>query len=287
MKNKLVRLVIVVCLSGMALSLTAWRIASTAQDIQTPQAHHTTRTTAGPVASGPLPNPQQSPDESDLPIVDFTPAEPAGVGKTTLRRLRNKRHDIGDETVDVKQFVLREDSAPVLLQLQSSHAPAEPAFPITQSDAIVIGEITDARAFLSNDRTNVYSEFTLRLTEVLRNSSTASLSSGMLITTERPGGRVRFPSGKILLRGGLYGRNMPHTDRHYVLFLNHNVEEDDFSIVTGYELREGCVFALDGKSVNERESPQFANYEHYRGAEESIFLSELRQVIGRSQRGQR
>ncbi len=268
MKNKLLRLITVLTLSGMALSPTALAIASDPQrDSQTAS--------------------QEPVDESELPIVDFTISEPTDVGKNSLRKLRNKRHDISNRTVDVEPFVLREDSAPVLLQLQASHAPAEPAFPIAQSDTIVIGEITDARAYLSNDRTSVYSEFTLRLNEVLRNGSTAALNPGMLVTTERPGGRVRFPSGKVLLRGGLYGRKMPRTDRQYVLFLKHNVEADDFSIVTGYELRAGCVFPLDGTPAGENQSPQFANYGRYKAADESAFLAELRQFIGRNQRGER
>jgi hypothetical protein len=44
----------------------------------------------------------------------------------------------------------------------------EQALPTHISNAVVIGEVTDAKAYLSEDRTSVYSEFTIRVGEVLK-----------------------------------------------------------------------------------------------------------------------
>lgn len=218
---------------------------------------------------------QQQKDEDDLPIADLTVPEITDPEKRSLRRLRSSRHDIHDRTSDAKRFMLTEDSPPVLLQLQASHVSPEPALPVTQSDAIIIAEVTDAQAYLSSDQTSVYSEFTLRVNEVLQKSFSAPLSTGVLLTAERPGGRVRFPSGKILVRGGSYGRNMPVKGRRYVLFLKQVTEAQSFSIITGYELRAGHVFPLDHTPRGESPSRQFVNYESYSGKEEAALVTRL------------
>ncbi len=219
---------------------------------------------------------------NQLPIAEAMAPEPTDSEKKALRRLRNSRHDIKDRAANVERFKLKEDSPPILIQLQSSHAPAEAALPVDQSDTIVIGEATEAQAYLSNDKTRVYSEFTVRVDEVLKNDSTAPLNPGALITAERPGGRVRFPSGKILVRSGLYGRNMPRIGRKYALFLKHNSETQDFSVLTGYELRSGHVFPLDRKPEGGSLSPQFTNYESYSGKDEAIFMKDLQGAIATS-----
>lgn len=265
MKNKPLRWLTVLTLSVFVLSLTAWAIASSAQ--QDRQAVQVDKTLQEPI------------EENELPIAKFPTPGTSSADMSPLRRLRNKRRDLPNTTAGVKKFVLTEDSPRVLLQLQESHPGVELAFPLGQSNAIVIGETIEAHAYLSDDRTSVYSEFTLRVNDVLSNEAATTLNTGMLITTERPGGRVRFPSGKTLVRGGSYGRNMPRTGRQYVLFLSYNIVEQDFSIVTGYELRAGYIFPLDGPSAGERRSAQFANYERQNGSDQATFLASLRQAM--------
>ena len=75
------------------------------------------------------------------------------------------------------------------MQLIPSHAPEEPALPIIQSDAIVIGQVTSAQAHLSSDKTNVYSEFVVRVNDVLKSDRFGLPGVGGFITTTRPGGR--------------------------------------------------------------------------------------------------
>src|SRR5687767_79953 len=41
-----------------------------------------------------------------------------------------------------------------------------PALPISQSAAVIVGEITDGKAELSEDETNIYSEFTVQIAQV-------------------------------------------------------------------------------------------------------------------------
>lgn len=217
-------------------------------------------------------------DKSRYPIADYRALEPADLQKRALRRRRNSHYDIHDKNIDARSFVLNEQSPEGLIQLEESHPSIQPAFPLAQSDAVVIGEITDAQAYLSNDKTTVYSEFAVRLGEVIKNNSFESLFPSAVIATDRIGGRVRLPSGKILFRGGGYGRNMPQVGCRYVLFLKHNDDGQNFSIITGYELRAGHVYALDGVKGSYK-SPQFVEYERYEGSNETLFLQELRSFI--------
>lgn len=118
-----------------------------------------------------------------------------------------------------------------------------PALPVDRSDAIAVGFITGGRAFLSNDKHAIYSEFYLQVEQVLKDG-TQSINPGAVITTTRFGGIIRFPSGtRYVYKLSLQG--WPATGGRYVLFLRKN-QSGDFDIVTGYEFREGMAEPLDG-----------------------------------------
>ncbi len=132
-----------------------------------------------------------------------------------------------------------------------------PALPIAQSDV---------------SRSTVYSEFSVYIDDVLKNSSgPQTLNAGATIIVERLGGAVRFPSGKVqhyqVSRQGL-----PQTGEKYVLFLKCNGE--DYDIVTGYWVNAGQVSPLDGHG-----DLPFGKYE---GKTVDSFLSELRNAIDTS-----
>jgi len=119
-----------------------------------------------------------------------------------------------------------------------------PAIPVAQSDVILVGQIMGANAFLSNDKGYIYSEFALGVETVLKNDAIAPINSDGQIIAEREGGAVRFPSGRIQ-QYRIYGQKMPQTGRKYILFLKRNETDPDFSILTGYELKNNQVFPLD------------------------------------------
>ena len=143
-----------------------------------------------------------------------------------------------------------------------------PALPIAQSNAVIIGEVTNAQAYLSSDKTGVYSEFVVRLDGVLKNDNKNPLISGNVVTVEREGGRVRFPSGHIS-KLFVVGLGMPRAGRKYLFFLTRN--EQGCRILTGYELRTGRVFPLDSSGV--------VNFDAYRNADQNTFLNEVRSSI--------
>jgi hypothetical protein len=155
-----------------------------------------------------------------------------------------------------------------------------PAFPTESSDAVVIGETVDAQAYLSNDKSGVYTEFTVRVDEILKNDSTVPLAVGETVAAQREGGRVRFPSGRIQQYITHY-QHMPRAGRRYVFFLKRNDDGQAYYIRTGYELRAGRVMPLDGVNMNKgaSEIPQFAAY---KDADEATFLRAVRAAVAKS-----
>lgn len=67
-----------------------------------------------------------------------------------------------------------------------------PALPVEQSDAVVIGEVERAQAHLSTDKTGIYSEFTIRLEDVLKGRSEEAVP-GVTVIAERFGGGGEIP----------------------------------------------------------------------------------------------
>src|SRR5262245_34165015 len=79
-----------------------------------------------------------------------------------------------------------------------------PALPVTRSDVVVIGEVLNAEAHRSENKLNVFSEFEVKVAEVLK----GTLSAGNVINVQRIGGFVNYPNGrKVLFR--LVGNGMP------------------------------------------------------------------------------
>lgn len=143
--------------------------------------------------------------------------------------------------------------------------------PVKISAAVIIGEVTDAQAHLSDDRTKIYSEFVVQIQQVLKNDYKAPLCPGNSVVVERSGGRVQFPSGKVVVSATNH-QDLPRSGRRYVFFLTHEGPDardyDDFHILTGYELRDGKVFPLDKPGSGH---PMTA----YKGANETSLLNDL------------
>lgn len=153
------------------------------------------------------------------------------------------------------------------------------ALPVDKSHAVIIGEVIGAEAYVSNDKTGVYSEFTVRVGEVLKNKSNVPIVIGNAVDIERPGGRVEFPSGQTAL---VFTRaqGMPRIGKRYVFFLSHDFplqghQNNDLYILTGYELRAGRIIPLDEPSGH----PITA----YKGRDVASFLEDLRAALAKPQ----
>jgi len=253
---------------------------------------------------------QVNSDELDVPIADFNAPEPTNPGERAKRQLRNRRHNLRDKDVtseDSAQFILREDkpsprvpetgnkkstttqlplsrnvkhdyNSPVIGGAVTDESPSELPLPTRISDAVVVGNVTDAKAYISEDKTAVYSEFIVQVWDVLKNSQASPLAVGTGVTVLRPGGGVRFPSGRVR-KFLVAGRGLPRTGARYAFFLKYDDLAQAYYIVTAYELLGGKVFPLDGIPAYGTASHPFASYGKYANADESAFIIDVKNAI--------
>lgn len=212
-------------------------------------------------------------------VTNYDALDPTDPKERARRRVRNNRYKIilSGPNDDPKRFMIteRRESS---FGLPSSHALDEPAIPAAKSDAVVIGSVTDAQAHLTEDKTDIFSEFRIRLADVLKNTA-SPLNIGDSITAVRGGGSVQFPSGKTI-RYGHHGKPLPHVGRLYVFFLEYNSDGgEDYSIITAYELRAGRVCPLDGLALDGTLILQYAAYQKFKETDEATFLDEVRSAI--------
>lgn len=203
--------------------------------------------------------------ESQFPIADATAPEPADPVKRAKRRAKGEKYNSPLSPIN--------DKADTIFSSLDWEVGLS-ALPVSKSDAVVIGRVLDAQAYLSSDKTAVYSEFTISVERVLKNDRFASLNTTSSIVVERKGGKVRYPSGHITLYH-VRGQGMPRVGRRYVLFLTHDDPEEDFSLLTGYELNAVRVVLLDNPSQHPITKQD--------GKEEASFLNELRTAISNPQ----
>lgn len=214
--------------------------------------------------------------ESQFPVADYESAEPEDSNEGRKRRARNRRHNgqglvAKPENSGEGREITRIDDWEMNL----------PTLPVAQSDLVVLGEVTDARAYLSEDKQGVYSEFPVRADEVLMGGGEAGVAPGDTLIAERVGGRVRFPSGVIEL-SNIAGQGMPRAGQRYVLFLKSTGEGQVYRILTGYEVREGRILPLDKRGSSR------SKFDAHRGVSLDDFLQTVRDAVtrfGRAQKG--
>jgi len=220
---------------------------------------------AGNGAASPDKQRQREEFVSQFPVAESGVPEPADPEERARRRKRSARYDN-------RHFVNPHDASGrgTETNLVSEWDLGLPAIPSSQSEVIAVGNVTDAQAHLSNDKTGIYSEFKVTVEEVLKNGASTPLAVNDLIYVERIGGAVRYPSkGKYVY--SVSGQGMPSAGKRYVFFLNTTGLAQTFDVITAYELRDNKVFPLD--------SPQ--QFDAYRGMDEEKFLRVLRDVIAR------
>ena len=205
-----------------------------------------------------------------FPIVDYSTPEPSDVKKRAQRHAKSRRYN----NRSVLPLPHYKDKGQGVQEYNDWETRLSP-LPVIESDALVIGEITDAQAYLSNDKSGVYSEFITRVDELLK-SDRAQVTAGQLVVAQREGGRVKYPDGEVA-KFVIVGQNMPRIGRRYVLFLKSNGEGEDYSILTGYELQAGYVFPLDKPGSKSK-------FDAYKDIDETAFRRALQDAIAQASR---
>jgi hypothetical protein len=212
-------------------------------------------------------------DDSVRPIVDFENPTPGDTSQRNARRTKNARYDkygsVKTQPHPGTGEVIWEPEWWVGL----SDLPAD------KSDLVVEGIVADSKAFLSEDKTGVYSEFTVQVSRVFKVAPELSVNPGDLIVTERFGGKVRYASGQVVLYRA-EGQGAPMSGKQYLFFLAKE-EQGNYKLLTGYEIQGHKVLALDGSRINFRGKGDW-KFDRHNGEDLDSFMGNLQKAINNS-----
>jgi len=141
--------------------------------------------------------------------------------------------------------------------------------PVSVSNAVVVGTILSGKCFVSADHNYVYTDYQVKVDQVLKQDAGASLSVGDELVAAREGGAIHFPSGHVT-NFLTVGHGLPEIGSQYVLFLSRpipSLPEYEIMFDTGYQLKNGRVYPLD--DVNSR----------YVGVDSTAFIDEVQKAI--------
>jgi len=203
--------------------------------------------------------PQLSHEEAirRYPIADLEEPEPTDAAKRAVLKERRVRNN--DQTFSEPS---NEDDAIGWFPEGDSDFPA---LPTNESDFILVGQVLSAKAHRSENKRSIFSEFEVRVDEVLKGRD-PRINDQSVITVERTGGFLRYPNGRKVLFF-VQGYGMPEVGARNVLFLK--IAGQGFRIVTIYELNPAGVLPLDSGG----------KFQRFQGENETAFLNTLRESI--------
>jgi hypothetical protein len=193
-----------------------------------------------------------------FPKVDYDAPEPTDPVERAKRRAKGKHYDNGH----ISPRPTTHSSG-----LESEWDLVVADFPVQQSNVVVIGKTLNGGAFMSPDKTGVYTEVSLKIEDVLYKDEDTSIND-QTIAISRTGGVVRYPTGEESLFL-IVGQNMPTLDKRYLFFLKSIPNTDGFEILTGYELSSSGVLALDNPM----------KFRQYNGQDVTRFIQAVRSLL--------
>jgi hypothetical protein len=216
---------------------------------------------------------------SGSPIVgEFQRSQLEPVADSERRQAREKRyvesHFKRAPFVDPGLLVNGKQETPNITVIDYSivGSPDPRGIPVSGSTATIVGTVTGGSSFITKDKTYVYTDYTVRVDQILALDKTASLSVGSEIVVAREGGAIHYPSGHIT-NVLIQGHGFPEVGGQYVLFLLKpipNSPEYEMTLDSGYQIKNGRVYPLD--DVNSQ----------YVGMDLPVFLDEVNKAIAAS-----
>ncbi len=209
-------------------------------------------------------------DWSKYPLVDYNEPEPFNALEREEKKLKNKRYD--NKGILSKKEPSEDEGISL-----TDEIPPSLAIPAIESYFVIVGEIRDAKASLSNDKRGIYSEYTVQILEILKGDGSNKAAIGTKITVDRSGGIVRYPNGKKVFYS-VSGKNLPKVGSEYVLFVTsdkgtpNDKRSPNYEILTGYELKDGIVYPLDAGG----------RFDEFKGTKKPNFLEAIRNRINTS-----
>lgn len=155
-----------------------------------------------------------------------------------------------------------------------------PALPVKQSEIVLTGNVSSARAYLSANKSSVFSEFQIEVSEVFKNRTTRKLNRGDALFVEREGGIVKFANGsESWFR--LSGQKMPEVGKGYLFFVSHEFpwigKKSELYLITAYGIENDNVVPLDFPAGGTHPIA-----ETYKGRKQSVLLTDLLKAVKES-----
>lgn len=187
--------------------------------------------------ANPTPDGNGFKDRSKYAVADYDELLPSDISASTQRKMTNSRYDGQD-------WVLRKPDPNDSGVGREDEKQPPSATPVAESGLIIVGEITDSKAHMSNDKLGVYTEFTIRVSKILKNDVDKNLVSGGLVTVDREGGYVLYPNGqKVFYENS--NRALPQLGSEYMFFLSADKQSPNYNILTLYEFQNNRIGRLD------------------------------------------
>ena len=153
--------------------------------------------------------------------------------------------------------------------------PPLPDLPVRFSDTIVTGIVNRVQPYLSEDKTNIYTEYEFVVSQVFRHVNGLQLNPGDSIVLDRMGGAIGLASGRVL-RDVVEGNGAPlTTGKRYVLFLQYDARGNWFRTVKSWELWNGVAIPLDPGDIAAAQQGQ----SRFAGTSETDFVKAIGDAV--------
>jgi hypothetical protein len=134
-----------------------------------------------------------------------------------------------------------------VIDVAIGRSPDPPGIPASVSTAIILATVVSGKCFVTGDHSYVYTDYQLKIDEILKPDTSANLAAGVLAIGSRPGGAVHFPSGHVTKVFDA-GQGLPAVGSQYILFLWKaipDLPEYEIMSASGYEVKARHVYPLD------------------------------------------
>jgi hypothetical protein len=128
--------------------------------------------------------------------------------------------------------------------------PGLPPVPISESAIVLTGEVVRKQPYLSEDQASIYTEFTIQIEEIIKNSGKDVLQSRDLVMVEIEGGALQLRNGRVVKYGVIGKGSLLNLNSRYLLFLS--PIDDDLTITKAYEIDNDFVIPFNSGNGEEK-----------------------------------
>lgn len=216
-------------------------------------------------------------DDEATPVVDLQNPDTSDRVDKESRRIKNARYDNAGS--DLTRPIPNAGGFVAEPEWRSGYSD----IPVSKSDLIVEAVVSESHAFLSNDKTGIYSEFTLLVSKPAKLTTGLGVNINDRIVGERFGGKIKYPSGQIArFRNARQG--IPIIGKRYLFFLA-KLDQDTYNILTAYEIQGDTVSPLDGSRLELGGRQGASIFDKHTGKNLDSFMAEVDRAIKDTREG--